>query len=34
MYSRTRDTEFFRIVETYWLVKTLVDQALEKSREE
>jgi hypothetical protein len=34
MYSRTWDTKFFKIVETYWLVKTLVAQALNKNKEE
>jgi len=34
IYSRTRDTKYFWIDETYWLVKTLVAQALEKTRED
>lgn len=33
-YSQTRDTKYFHSVEAYWLVKTLVAQALEKAKED
>jgi hypothetical protein len=34
IHSRTWDTKYFKIAETYSLVKTLVSQALEKNKEE
>jgi N-glycosylase/DNA lyase len=34
VYSRTRNTKYFRISKTYWLVKMLVAQDLEKAKED
>jgi hypothetical protein len=34
VYSWTRDTKYFQIVKTNWLVKTLVAQELEKAKED
>ena len=34
IHSRTQDTKFFRIVDTYWLVKTLIGHVLKKNKEE
>jgi hypothetical protein len=34
IHSRTLDNKYFRITETYWLMKTLITQALEKKNKE
>jgi hypothetical protein len=33
-YSRTRETKYFKLAETYWIVKAMVVQAVEKTRKE
>lgn len=32
--TRTRETKYFRLVKTYWVVKALVAQGIEKSQKE
>lgn len=34
VYSKTKDTKYFKIVETYWTVKAMLGQALELTTEE
>jgi hypothetical protein len=34
IHSRTWDTKYFGILETHWLMNTLISQALEKNKEE
>jgi hypothetical protein len=34
IHSRTQETKFFKILKSYWLVKTLVAPTLERNKEE